>query len=816
MTGDDGQFDTPEFLARLREGDDKAYRGLIRRYHGSLVGVAQGIIGSRAQAEEVVQDAWLAVFRSVSRFEGRSSLAGWIFTIVMNRARTRISVEGRTVGLPGLDGVERAVESGAFKEDGHWQELPALWDVLDPERLISGRQLWQHVLEAIERLPAGQKAVIILRDIENRSAEEACELLSVSSENQRVLLHRARGRVRAAIDALVADPQVTARPGRTTAAPRRAAGVRFAWSRVSQAVAGALTSAGIRPFDAVQFRMTGMSPMKLPALATAAALAIGLVLPSLSMPALAKDDLVIGVAQFPPSLNPNIDPTVIKGYVLEFVSRPISAYDKDWKLGCMLCTELPTIENGGARFETLPDGARSLAVTFTLKPDLKWNDGTPVTTKDLVFTWKLGSDPKAGFSNNNAWSRAKSVDVVDDHTAVLHVSPVIVAYNQWDQLLPAHIEGKAAEGKEAGDYLKATLYNRAPLTPGLYNGPYMIASDDGSAQIVLTPNPYWAGQKPYFKRIVLKTIENTAALNANLLSGDIDLAPGDAPSLSIDQVIELRKKAPDQFNYIFKPGLTYEHIDLKIENPFLADLRVRQALLYAIDRDTMVKKLFEGMQPVADTWVNPLDGNHTDAVAKYSYQPARAKALLAEAGWKPGSDGICRNDKGEKLSFEFATTAGNKLRELQQQVLQSQWKQACVETIIKNEPARTLFGETTKKRSYTGLVMYAWSSAVNESPRKTLFSDQTPTAANNYGGANYIAMADATMDADILKAESELDPAKQKPIWAEMQKIYADQVRVLPLFFRAEPYVIPKWLKGFTPTGHGDSTALWAEYWTAQ
>ncbi len=547
-----------------------------------------------------------------------------------------------------------------------------------------------------------------------------------------------------------------------------------------------------------------------------AALAALTIWAGLAAPALAKDDLVIGVAQFPPSLNPNIDPTVIKSYVLDFATRPITAYDKDWKLSCLLCTTLPTIENGGAKFEELPDGKKGMAVTFTLKPDLKWSDGTPVTTKDLVFTWKLGSDPKSGFSNNDPWDRAKKIDVIDDHTAVLHLDRVYVAYNVWDQLLPAHIEAAAAEGKEAGDYLKATAYNRAPTTLGLYDGPFMVTKYESGAQVVLEQNPHWAGTKPYFKRIIIKTIENTAALNANLLSGDIDMAPGDAPALSIDQVIALQKQAPDKFEYIYKPSLTYEHIDLKIENPLLQDIRVRQALLYAIDRETLVKKLFEGKQPVAATWVNPLDGNYTKDTATYPYDPAKAKALLAEAGFKPGADGICRNAAGDKLSFEYATTAGLKLRELTQQVLQSQWKAACVETVIKNEPARTLFGETTKKRTYTGMVMYAWSSAVNESPRKTLFSNQTPSAANNYGGANYIGMADPKLDADIAASEQELDPAKAKPIWAEMQKIYADQVRVLPLFFRAEPYVLPKWLKGFTPTGHGDYSPLWSENWRAE
>lgn len=231
MRGNDAEFDSEAFLDALRAGQDRAYRKLIRRYHASLVGVAQGIIGSHAQAEEVVQDTWLAVFRSIERFEGRSSLAGWLFTIVMNRARTRITQEGRTVALPGLDGVERAVDSSSFREDGHWQELPALWDVLDPERMIAGRQLWVLVQEAIETLPAGQKAAIILRDIENRTAEEACALLGVSPENQRVLLHRARGRVRAAIDAAVGHPQGKAYAVARETPKRR--GLTFVWVRLA-------------------------------------------------------------------------------------------------------------------------------------------------------------------------------------------------------------------------------------------------------------------------------------------------------------------------------------------------------------------------------------------------------------------------------------------------------------------------------------------------------------------------------------------------------------------------------------------------------
>ena len=202
-----GDFDDPAFLARLRSGEHAAFRELVRRFHGALVGTATAIIGSRAQAEEVVQDTWLAVIANIGSFEGRSSLSTWLFTIAANRARTRARREGQMVALapPSPEGEERAVELHNFRADGHWAVMPRLWHDLDPEREIGGRQLWRHVESVIEQLPPNQKAVLILRDIEGRSAEDACTILDVTAENQRVLLHRARARVRRRIDALLAE-----------------------------------------------------------------------------------------------------------------------------------------------------------------------------------------------------------------------------------------------------------------------------------------------------------------------------------------------------------------------------------------------------------------------------------------------------------------------------------------------------------------------------------------------------------------------------------------------------------------------------------
>ena len=219
------EFDDPQFLVRLKQGDPAAYRHLVRRFHASLVRFAASIIGSHAQAEEVVQDSWLAVYSGVGRFEARSSVVTWIFSIVVNRARTRVSREGRLVGLGALmEGTvpgERGVPLSEFKPDGHWVEAPRLWDELNPERIVGGRQLWDHVQTVIDGLPAGQRAVILLRDMEGHDAEETCALLEISAENQRVLLHRARSQIRREIDRLIGGAPVTRakpakrRPGRS-------------------------------------------------------------------------------------------------------------------------------------------------------------------------------------------------------------------------------------------------------------------------------------------------------------------------------------------------------------------------------------------------------------------------------------------------------------------------------------------------------------------------------------------------------------------------------------------------------------------------
>jgi peptide/nickel transport system substrate-binding protein len=533
-------------------------------------------------------------------------------------------------------------------------------------------------------------------------------------------------------------------------------------------------------------------------------------------PAGAKDELVIGLTQFPSTFHPNIDSMAAKSYILAMAQRPFTTYDADWQLICMLCTELPTIENGRAVIEKQDDGSDGIALTFTIQPEARWGDGTPVTTDDVLFTYEVGAHPASGISNAELYRRITAIDVVDDKTFVMHVDRVTFEYNAINdfRVLPAHLERPVFEEDPAG-YRSRTRFDADPANPGLYFGPYRITEVSPGAYVVLEPNPTWWGEAPYFRRIVVKVIENTAALEANLLSGGIDMIAGEL-GLTVDQALAFEKRHGGQFQIVYQPGLVYEHIDLNLDNPILADVRVRQALIMGLDRAALAQQLFEGRQAVADTGVNPLDWVYSEDVPHYVEDLGAAAALLDEAGWSELRGGIRHNAAGEPLTLELMTTAGNRTRELVEQVLQSQWRRLGIDVRIRNEPARVFFGETTSKRRFGAMAMFAWISAPENVPRTTLHSEEIPTAANGWAGQNYTGFSSPEMDRLLDDLERELDRDKRRVMWQRVQEIYAEELPALPLYFRSDVHIWPLWLEGVVPTGHQYGSPLWVEQWRAK
>lgn len=214
---------TPEelaLLARLRAGDEAAFVQLIERHHGGLLRLARVFATNHAIAEEVVQESWACVIDGLARFEGRSSLKTWIFRIVTNRAKTRAGREGRSIPFSALgesepDG-EAPHEPGGYRANGNWAEAPRRWEHDTPEKLLLRAEALRRLDAALDDLPPNQRAVVVLRDLEGLEAREVCNVLAMSEANQRVLLHRARCRLRAVLEEYVDTPPT----------PKTAAGAR--------------------------------------------------------------------------------------------------------------------------------------------------------------------------------------------------------------------------------------------------------------------------------------------------------------------------------------------------------------------------------------------------------------------------------------------------------------------------------------------------------------------------------------------------------------------------------------------------------------
>jgi RNA polymerase sigma-70 factor (ECF subfamily) len=177
-------------LDALRAGDEVAFASLVRRYHSRLLRFAESMAPTRAVAEEAVQDTWLGVVRGIDRFEGRSSVKTWLFRILINRVKTAGGHEPRNAALDYGDVLE-----GRFAANGAWAQPPEPWADMIDSRLAADK-LARQVKECLPQLPAAQRQVLTLHDIEGLASTQVCELLGVSAANQRVLLHRARARVR--------------------------------------------------------------------------------------------------------------------------------------------------------------------------------------------------------------------------------------------------------------------------------------------------------------------------------------------------------------------------------------------------------------------------------------------------------------------------------------------------------------------------------------------------------------------------------------------------------------------------------------------
>ena len=512
-----------------------------------------------------------------------------------------------------------------------------------------------------------------------------------------------------------------------------------------------------------------------------------------------KDEVVIGISQEPDIVVPGLGGNLaVSSEVIQALFVPGAFFSDEFKLVPIQAKEIPTLKNG--LWKLLPGGKMQL--TWHLKPS-KWADGTPVTAEDYVFTHRVIMNDKVPIiertfekhvENIYAPSSGTLVVTYKDHYA--YANGDIIQWGPW----PRHLLEKAYRDNPGG-LDKLPFGNDPKATIG--NGPYRLVSWQKGSSIVAEANPYYTLEKPRIKRIVWRVITDTNTLGANMLSGAIDaISPIGitfTQGVQLEQQIAQRRIAE---KVIFTPGLVWEHIDLNLDKPRFKDKRVRQALLYALDRQAMVDALFQGKQPVAGSYLPPKHYGFDASVPKYAYNPDRAKQLFAEAGWTPGPDGILKNAQGERYTVTIGTTAGNRVREDVEQILQSQWRKVGVDLKISNQPARVFFGETTRHREFE-MAMYAWVQNPHSDCEDLFTVDNIPSAHNAYNGQNFPGFNNPEMDKLCHAIPTELDEAKRVPMLKRTQAILADELPVLPLYFRVDVSSIKNGFQNWKPTGVG-------------
>jgi peptide/nickel transport system substrate-binding protein len=534
-----------------------------------------------------------------------------------------------------------------------------------------------------------------------------------------------------------------------------------------------------------------------------------------------KTELKIGLSQEFDSLHQSISGMLVSQYIYSAVGRPLLVLDSEGQWQPSLAVRIPSLKNREARYVDTTRG-KQVQADWIIKTNAKWSDGTPVTCADFQLALDVANTDTVSIANKENYTIVEKIEWTEKTP---QKCLFIYAPNRWDftQIgrfipLPNHLErpifDKYKNQKEG--YEKNSLYQTAPTTQGLYNGPYQVVDYKPGSHVVVAPNKHFYGSSPHFEKVIFRIVPNTGTLEANMQSGEIDIIT--QFGYSIEQALDFEKRSitnKKPLKFYYTNSMSIEHIDFDLNHPALKDKKVRQALIFGLNRKELAQSLFEGKQSLADQFFHPLDSWYTRSkkIRQYNYDLKKAQQLLDQAGWKINPQDDLRYKDGQKLSLRFMTTAGNKSREVVQTFIQNEWKKLGVEVLIKNEPARVFFGETLKKRLFGGAAMFAWTLLPEKSPKAFLHSSGIPSEANNWSGRNYNSWSNKRADQLIDKMDSSFDSKERKRAAQQFSELYTEELPALPLYYKTEIVIAPQGLKGLQPTGHIFMETLAIENW---
>ena len=409
-------------------------------------------------------------------------------------------------------------------------------------------------------------------------------------------------------------------------------------------------------------------------------------------------------------------------------------------------------------------------ITYKINPKAVWSDGQPITSEDFKYTWeqiKNGTDiyDKTGYKD------IQSVDTPDPKTAVVTFS---APYAGWKDLFGGFY------GVYPKHLLPATEKERNAAMKDGYKwsgGPWIIDHWTKGQEVVLTPNPNYYGNKPNLDKVVFKFITDTASESQAYKTAQITMFYPQA-QLELAQL----KTLPNT-KFDVNTSLSYEALWFNTSKPPLDNLDVRKALAYATDRDAIVNSLFGPVQPgikAINGFVTP--GNkewYTDPFKIYKADQAKVDQHMKAAGYTKGSDGIWTKG-GKPATLEISTTAGNKRRELTEQLLQSQWKAAGFNLTTNNTKAGTLFGEWGPKGVFQ-IALYAQVPPSTDPGICSTFCSENIPTTENPSGQNWTRLASSKIDEPWKQVDKELDASKRKDLVDKGQQALADELPGLPI-----------------------------------
>ncbi len=481
--------------------------------------------------------------------------------------------------------------------------------------------------------------------------------------------------------------------------------------------------------------------------------------------------------QEPRTLLPHLDLLTLSREVQRLVFDGLLTLDDKGAYVPRLAVEVPTVDNGGVS----PDAR---VYTFKLRRGVTWQDGQPFTAADVEFTWKLITDAKIPVPSRLVWADIQRVETPDPHTVRFHFAKPMLAFlgtvaSDRGYIVPRHL----LEGKD----VPASELNRKPVG----TGPFVVKEWAAGSHVLLGRNAgYWDAGKPYLDEVLVRIVPGTAGQRAARERQEVDL------ELHVPTADAAAVRALPDYRLVSAPTYAWWHFWLNNEDPILRDRLVRQALAHGLDRAGITGTIMGGLVQPLHAALPPAHWAHNPRVRAYAYDPARAAALLDEAGWKPGAGSVRQKD-GQPLVVEVLNISGEAERLQVVQVVQAGWRQLGIDARIKNIDAPA-FPPTMNKGEYQ--AAYGW------------FGEEPEPIFNLWLGTNWQRYRNES--ALELLRQVVVTPARAKRVELirAFQAQAAEDVPTLPLAPRVLLNAAHKRLHGYAPSPAG---SLWnAAEWT--